>query len=137
MQFVRFVRKRQGKTCDISDPMTAQDWKAKARNNYCTLNFFLNVMLTELSDDFKLYNDECFLCFFENEAKCAAMNPITINTPDIQPITMKLINTGVTLCTVENFISKYECGIKNNIVCNMTSEINNPFNSRFCYPAPC
>ena len=127
VQFVGFVRKCQRKTWYNSDPVTIQNWKAKARNNWCTLNFFLNEFSLNCQITLNCAMMNFFSVFVENEAECAATSPITIDTPDIQPITIKLINTGVALC--RNFISKYECGIKKYIVCNMTSKISNPFNT--------
>ena len=61
--------------------------------------------------------------------------PATIATPDTSATTIKFNNTGAVLC--KSFMAKYEDGVKNDIICNMANEINNAFNSRYCYPAPC
>ena len=58
-----------------------------------------------------------------------------IATPDTSATTIKSNNTGAVLCKI--FMAKDKGGVKNDIICKMANEINNAFNNRYCYPAPC
>ena len=88
------------------------------------------VVNDEVNQFFKL-SLNCHVILVSARMTC----PIIIATPHTPATctTIKLNNIGVIFVKILNVMLKF----KGDIVCNMTSEITNEFNNRYCYPAPC
>ena len=97
---------------------------------YINSSQMLEYKLLRLDND-KVVNDEVIHFFLNYHvilfgARRAVPTIIAtiIATPDTPATTIKFNNTGVVLC-------------ENGIICNMTNEINDEFDNRYRYPAPC